>query len=68
MASSSSELLSERAPKRFCWMRRVVAVVGDTLRERRREGDGDLEEAIVPVIEAMYGRNYYVESWFRSVC
>jgi hypothetical protein len=32
-------------------MRRVVAVVGDTLRERGSLGDGDLEEVIVPAME-----------------
>lgn len=57
MASSSSELLSRAAKWLLCcWMRRVVAVVGDTLRERLFEvvlpaGDGDLDGAIVPAIE-----------------
>jgi hypothetical protein len=34
-------------------MRRVVAVVGDTLRERGRLGDGDLGEAIVPAMKGV---------------
>jgi hypothetical protein len=68
IAGSSSELLSERASKRLCWMRRVVAVVGDTLRERRREGDGDRDEAIVPAIGGICGRKCYGECCSRCIC
>lgn len=54
MASSSSEPLSEREANRFCRIRRVVAVVGDTLRERGKAGEGDLEEAIAPAISSYF--------------
>jgi hypothetical protein len=51
---------------RLCMIKRVVAVVGETLRERREAGDDAGDDAIVPAVVGFVGNKMEKEDSLRA--